>query len=270
MCPKTARIAIPRQSQVVDARWRCISPRTQTLCSRARACQTPKPHGPRSRRVASNSSRLMSPRAWRSRRICIAESVPDARPCVTSQRMSTTSPAITIPQNSSMKSIMTIPPAPQTHHIGCIPQPHSGTRSWASAAPGARAAPDPTSHHLARRNIVGPPLLTSHHEDATIAYGALDRRVWQHRRLHRTCATPVVKPTKYPARGVLHDFVPQNGRIVYVPADLKPSLVAQVERVRALERQTGPIIPYLFPHFAGQHWGERIKDGCDTTSGARR
>jgi len=51
-----------------------------------------------------------------------------------------------------------------------------------------------------------------------------------------------------------------DGRIVYVPADLKPSLVAQVERVRALERQTGPIIPYLFPHFAGQHWGERIKD----------
>src|SRR5437899_10963044 len=51
-----------------------------------------------------------------------------------------------------------------------------------------------------------------------------------------------------------------DGRIVYVPADLKPSLVAQVERVRALERQTGPIVPYLFPHFAGQHWGERIKD----------
>jgi len=51
-----------------------------------------------------------------------------------------------------------------------------------------------------------------------------------------------------------------DGRIVYVPADLKPSLVAQVERVRALERQTGPIIPYLYPHFAGQHWGERIKD----------
>src|SRR2546428_14191106 len=126
--------------------------------------------------------------------------------------MPTTSPAITIPQNSSMKSIMTIPPAPQTHHIGCIPQPQSGTRSWASAAPGARAAPDPTSHHLARRNIVGPPLLTSHHEDATIAYGALDRRVWQHRRLHRTCATPVVKPTKYPARGVLHDFVPQTSK----------------------------------------------------------
>src|SRR5256712_4970397 len=126
--------------------------------------------------------------------------------------MPTTSPAITIPQNSSMKSIITIPPAPQPRHIGCIPQPHSGTRSWASAAPGARAAPDPTSHHLARRNIVGPPLLTSHHEDATIAYGALDRRVWQHRRLHRTCATPVVKPTKYPARGVLHDFVPQTSK----------------------------------------------------------
>ncbi len=44
------------------------------------------------------------------------------------------------------------------------------------------------------------------------------------------------------------------------PPTSKPSLVAQVERVRALERQTGPIIPYLFPHFAGQHWGERIKD----------
>jgi integrase len=51
-----------------------------------------------------------------------------------------------------------------------------------------------------------------------------------------------------------------DGRIVYVPADLKPSLAAQVERVRTLERQTGRIIPYLFPHLAGQHRGERIKD----------
>src|SRR5438552_7255486 len=70
-----------------------------------------------------------------------------------------------------MKSIMTIPPAPHIHHIGCIPEPQSGTRSWPSAAAGARAAPDPTSHHLARRNIIGPPLLTSSREDATIADG---------------------------------------------------------------------------------------------------
>src|SRR2546427_10900038 len=126
--------------------------------------------------------------------------------------MPTTSPAITSPQNSSMKSIMTIPPAPQTHHIGCIHEPHSGTRSGARAAPGARPAPHPTRHHLARRNIVGPPLLTSHHEDATIAYGALDDRGWQHRQLHRTSATPGVKPTKYPARDVLYDFVPQTSK----------------------------------------------------------
>ncbi|OLE64581.1 MAG: hypothetical protein AUG03_08810 [Acidobacteria bacterium 13_1_20CM_2_68_14] len=51
------------------------------------------------------------------------------------------------------------------HHIAALEH-----RQWDAAA-GARAAPDPTSHHLARRNIVGPPLLTSSRLDPTIAYG---------------------------------------------------------------------------------------------------
>src|SRR2546428_2692129 len=65
--------------------------------------------------------------------------------------MSTTSPAITNPQHSSKNAITTIPPGPAPHRLGCIPRPPSGPRPWASAATGARAAPAPTSHHLARR-----------------------------------------------------------------------------------------------------------------------
>lgn len=48
-----------------------------------------------------------------------------------------------------------------------------------------------------------------------------------------------------------------EGRLVYLPPDLKTQLAAQVERVRALERQAGRIIPYLFPRLRA---GERIRD----------
>ncbi len=51
-----------------------------------------------------------------------------------------------------------------------------------------------------------------------------------------------------------------DGRLVYVPPDLKAPLVSQVERVRALERETGRIIPYLFPHLRGRHKGTRRRD----------
>ena len=51
-----------------------------------------------------------------------------------------------------------------------------------------------------------------------------------------------------------------EGRVVYLTPALKALLAAQVERVRALEHQTGRIVPYLFPHLRGQHRGERIKD----------
>ncbi len=51
-----------------------------------------------------------------------------------------------------------------------------------------------------------------------------------------------------------------EGRLVYLPPDLKAQLAAQVERVRALERKIGRIIPFLFPHLTGRRQGERIKD----------
>jgi integrase len=51
-----------------------------------------------------------------------------------------------------------------------------------------------------------------------------------------------------------------EGRLVYLPPDLKVRLAAQVERVRALERQTGRIIPCLFPHFGGRFKGQRRRD----------
>ena len=54
-----------------------------------------------------------------------------------------------------------------------------------------------------------------------------------------------------------------EGRVVYLPADLKRQVAAQIERVRALERETGRVIPYLFPHFSKGHRyqkGDRIRD----------
>jgi integrase len=51
-----------------------------------------------------------------------------------------------------------------------------------------------------------------------------------------------------------------DGRVVYMPPDLKALVAAQVERVRALERQTGRIVPYLFPHLSGRLRGQRIGD----------
>jgi integrase len=51
-----------------------------------------------------------------------------------------------------------------------------------------------------------------------------------------------------------------EGRVVYLPADLKSQLVEQLERVRALERKTGRIVPHLFPHLRGRRRGQRIRD----------
>jgi integrase len=51
-----------------------------------------------------------------------------------------------------------------------------------------------------------------------------------------------------------------DGREVYLPADLKVHLAAQVERVRDLERRLGRVIPFLFPHLAGRLAGERRRD----------
>jgi integrase len=51
-----------------------------------------------------------------------------------------------------------------------------------------------------------------------------------------------------------------DGRVVYLTPELKSLLVAQLERVRALEREMGSILPYLFPHIRGPHKGKRIQD----------
>lgn len=50
------------------------------------------------------------------------------------------------------------------------------------------------------------------------------------------------------------------GRLVYLTPELKTLVATQLERVRALERQTGRISPYLFPHLRGPHRGEQIRD----------
>jgi len=62
----------------------------------------------------------------------------------------------------------------------------------------------------------------------------------------------------------------EEGRLVYLPADLKTLVATQVAQVRALERKLGRIIPYLFPHLRGRHRGERIKDYRRAWQGACR
>src|SRR5215813_5346785 len=42
-----------------------------------------------------------------------------------------------------------------------------------------------------------------------------------------------------------------EGRVVYMPPDLKGLVAAQIERVRGLERMLERVIPFLFPHPAG-------------------
>lgn len=52
-----------------------------------------------------------------------------------------------------------------------------------------------------------------------------------------------------------------EGRLVYLTPELRALLAAQVERIRAVERKTGRIIPYLFPYLSGPHrLGRRRRD----------
>jgi integrase len=51
-----------------------------------------------------------------------------------------------------------------------------------------------------------------------------------------------------------------EGRVVYLTPELKVLLAAQIERVEALQRRTGRIIPYLFPHLRGRRPGQRLRD----------
>lgn len=51
-----------------------------------------------------------------------------------------------------------------------------------------------------------------------------------------------------------------SGRIVYMSAELKVMVAAQVERVQELQRRLGQITPHLFPHLKGKLIGTRRKD----------
>jgi integrase len=51
-----------------------------------------------------------------------------------------------------------------------------------------------------------------------------------------------------------------EGREVYLTPEVRALLVAQLDRVRALERRLGRIVPVLFPYLTGQRAGTRVVD----------
>jgi integrase len=48
--------------------------------------------------------------------------------------------------------------------------------------------------------------------------------------------------------------------VVYLTSEVYTMLTAQLQRVQALERSMGKIIPWVFPHLEGIIQGERIQD----------
>ncbi len=52
----------------------------------------------------------------------------------------------------------------------------------------------------------------------------------------------------------------KEGRVIYLTPEVKALLVAQLDRIRALERKTGQIVPYLFPRLTGRRAGQRKRD----------
>jgi integrase len=51
-----------------------------------------------------------------------------------------------------------------------------------------------------------------------------------------------------------------DGRVVYMTAEVTLRLLEQRERVKDLERQLGQVIPWVFPHLEGRFKGRRIQD----------
>jgi integrase len=51
-----------------------------------------------------------------------------------------------------------------------------------------------------------------------------------------------------------------DGRVVYLTPELKSLLAVQPEGVRALKREMGRIIRYVFPYLKGRHRGKRVRD----------
>ncbi len=56
----------------------------------------------------------------------------------------------------------------------------------------------------------------------------------------------------------------RDGRVVYLTPELTFMLRAQVERVKALMRERGAVIPFLFPHLEGRLAGRPRRDFIDT------
>jgi integrase len=52
----------------------------------------------------------------------------------------------------------------------------------------------------------------------------------------------------------------RDGRLVYLTSELKAGIAEQMARVYALERETGKIVPFLFPHLGGPFKGRRVKN----------
>jgi len=52
----------------------------------------------------------------------------------------------------------------------------------------------------------------------------------------------------------------EDARVVYLTPELSDLFTQQLGRVGELERATGRIVPWLFPHLTGRHRGERIRD----------
>jgi Phage integrase family len=51
-----------------------------------------------------------------------------------------------------------------------------------------------------------------------------------------------------------------EGRVVYLTDELKRLLAAQLERIEALQRRLGRIVPFLFPHLDGDELGRPRRD----------
>jgi integrase len=51
-----------------------------------------------------------------------------------------------------------------------------------------------------------------------------------------------------------------EGRVVYLTAELRTVLGAQLERVDTLQKKLGRVIPYLFPHLSGRYKGQRRRE----------
>jgi integrase len=50
-----------------------------------------------------------------------------------------------------------------------------------------------------------------------------------------------------------------DGRLIHLTSELKVALAELLARARALERELGWVVPWLFPHVSGAYRGKRRK-----------